>query len=146
MNNLSYSKNGLHLTELFEGDVLHAYKNTNDVWTIGYGHTGPDVHEGLVWTQQQADAALMKDIFWATRVVNALVTASLTQNEFDALVDFVFNVGVGNFKNSTLLSLLNKGDFEGAAAEFTKWSHLGGVQVAGLLRRRLAETQEFQNA
>jgi GH24 family phage-related lysozyme (muramidase) len=74
------------------------------------------------------------------------VKVSVTQNQFDALVDFVFNLGQGKFAGSTLLRGLNAGDFSGAAAEFVKWDHAGGQVVPGLLRRRLAEAQLFQSA
>lgn len=140
---MQYSKNGLCLTEQFEGCKLQAYQDMRGIWTIGYGHTGNDVHEGLVWTKDQAEMALLLDVAWAERVVNHLVTVTLTQPEFDALVDFVFNAGSGNFINSTLLTKLNAGDYNGAATEFDKWDHANGKVVAGLLRRREAETSLF---
>jgi lysozyme len=117
-------------------------------WTIGVGHTGPEVKYGLVWTQDQADAQLLADVAGAVAAVNRLVNVKaaqngFTQNEFDALVDFVFNVGVGNFAGSTMLKLLNSGNDAAAAAEFEKWDMAGGQHVAGLLRRRLAEKAEF---
>jgi lysozyme len=85
------------------------------------------------------------DTLHATNTVNRLVTAPLSQTEFDAVVDLVFNIGSGNFANSTLLKLLNSGDMSNAALEFDKWSHAGGQVVAGLLRRRQAEVQEFNS-
>jgi lysozyme len=93
--------------------------------------------------QAQAEAWLVEDIAWAEGRVNADVHVPLTQGEFDALVDFVFNCGVGNFEHSTLLKLVNAGDMNHAAGEFEKWDHCGGVVVAGLLRRRVAEDAEF---
>jgi len=144
-NNLSYSKAGLSLTESFEGVRLTAYQDQVGVWTIGYGHTGPDVHAGLTITQDQANDLLMGDVSHAVSAVNRLVTVPLTQNQFDALVDFVFNVGIGNFASSTLLRELNASNFTDAAAQFERWSHAGGVVVAGLLRRRQAEARLFQN-
>jgi lysozyme len=146
VNNLSYGKNGLALTQQFEGMRLSAYQDQVGVWTIGFGHTGPDVHAGLTITQDQATALLMKDVASASASVNNLVKVPLTQNQFDALVDFVFNLGQGKFAGSTLLRGLNAGDFSGAAAEFVKWDHAGGQVVPGLLRRRLAEAQLFQSA
>jgi len=86
---------------------------------------------------------LIADTAWAVAYVNHIVTSALSQGEFDALVDFTFNLGVGNFRSSTLLSLVNKGDMADAANEFEKWDKAGGVEVAGLLRRRQAEEQEF---
>lgn len=139
---MEYSKQGIELTERFEGCKLVAYLDSNGIPTIGYGHT-LGVALGDTCTQAQAEQWLYEDIAWAVSVVNHNVKVQLTQGEFDALVDFVFNVGAGNFGGSTLLRLLNQGDFAGAAEEFEKWHHAGGKDVAGLLRRRLAEEDEF---
>ncbi len=140
---MKYSKSGLALTENFESCALVAYKDVKGVWTIGWGHTGILVVEGLTCTQAQADAWLLQDCASAEMAVNRLVRITLTQAEFDALVDFAFNCGIGAFAGSTLLKLLNVGDINGAANEFEKWDHASGKVVAGLLRRRLAEMQEF---
>ena len=144
VNNLSYGKDGTELTEQFEGLRLTAYQDQVGVWTIGYGHTGPDVYPGLTITQNEATSLLLHDVATAAGCVNRLVTVALAQDEFDALVDFVFNLGTQAFAGSTLLRLLNSGDFNGAIGEFAKWDHAGGQVVAGLLRRRLAEAQLFQ--
>lgn len=113
-------------------------------WTIGYGHTGPEVHQGLIWTKDQAEAALRDDIQKAVANVNEWCTRDdITQGEFDALVDFAFNCGVRNLDGSTLLKDVNAGDFAAAAAEFEKWAHAGGQVITGLLRRRLVEKDEF---
>lgn len=143
MNNLRYSKSGLHLTEQFESCKLTAYQDSRGVWTIGYGHTR-DVRAGMTCTQQQAEQWLAEDIAWAESTVNRLVHVPLTAGEFDALVDFVYNVGSGNFAHSALLKLVNNDDLEHAAAEFEKWDKSGGKIVAGLLRRRQDEAQEFR--
>ena len=145
---MEYSKNGLHLTEEFEGLRLTAYPDPGtggNPWTIGYGHTGSDVHPGLTITKEQAEELLMKDIQKAVADVNSKVTTDLTQDEFDAIVDFVFNVGAGNFNNSTLLKKINANDMEGAANEFDKWNLAAGKVMAGLVRRRHAETMLFLN-
>jgi lysozyme len=144
VNNLTYGGQGLALTEQFEGCELTAYQDQVGVWTIGYGHTGPDVVAGLTITQDQAQALLAKDVGSASACVNAVVTVQLSQEEFDALVDFVFNLGAGAFRGSTLLRVLNTGDFAAAAAQFDAWDRAGGAVVAGLLRRRQAETALFQ--
>jgi len=146
VNNLTYSGNGLSLTESFEGLVLTAYQDQVGVWTVGYGHTGSDVTPGLTITQEQAQDLLAQDVSGAVACVNNAVTVSLTQNQFDALVDFVFNLGCGAFTGSTLLRNLNAGDFAGAAAQFNRWDRAGGQVVAGLLRRRQAETALFTAA
>jgi lysozyme len=145
MSNFVYSKSGVTLTEGFEALRLTAYKDIRGRWTIGYGHTGPEVHEGLVWTETQAENALANDILWASRVVNRLVVYPITQNEFDALVDFTYNVGAGDFASSTMLKDLNKGDIKNAALQFDLWDHAGGQVVAGLLRRRETELAEFSS-
>lgn len=142
---MDYSKTGLELTEQFESCRLTAYQDIKGVWTIGWGHVGPEVVEGLVWTQDQADSQLVVDTLRATRAVNQLVTVPLTQSEFDALVDFAFNCGIQALTSSTLLTLLNNSNYAGAANEFAKWDHASGQVVAGLLRRRLAEVQEFNS-
>ena len=141
-----YSKNGLHLTEQFEGCKLTAYPDPGTggaPWTIGYGHTGLEVYPGLTITQEKAEELLMQDTQKAVATVNAKVTGDITQQEFDALVDFVFNVGSGNFAGSTLLKKVNAGDIHGAAAEFEKWDMAAGKHIAGLLRRRHSEANEF---
>lgn len=145
MNNFTYSKDGLHLTELFEGCKLYAYQDLVGVWTLGFGHT-KGVKRGDSCTQAQAEEWLTQDVQEAAHAVNRLVTTPISQNEFDALTDFVFNLGQGSFAGSTLLKLLNAGDHEGAAAQFERWDKAGGVVVAGLLRRRKAEAELFKVA
>ena len=138
------SKSGTQLTESFEGCRFTAYvPRPGDKWTIAYGHTR-GVYEGMTCTQEQADAWLVEDRQLCEDWINAHVSFDLTQHEFDALVDFSFNLGIENLHQSTLLRKLNAGDVEGAAQEFEKWVRAGGVVMAGLVRRRLAEKQEFQ--
>jgi lysozyme len=139
---MQYSKSGETLTESFEGCRLSSYQDQVGVWTIGYGHTR-GVGPGMLCTPAQAEAWLIEDIQWASDTVNKYVTVVITQGEFDALVDFTFNLGANNFWHSTLLKLVNKGDFTAAANEFAKWDRAGGKVVAGLLRRREAEEAEF---
>jgi lysozyme len=142
VNNLTYSKNGLALTELFEGDILTAYQDQNGLWTIGYGHT-TNVHPGMTITKEEAATYLESDVRTAVACVNAVVRVKLTQPQFDSLVDFAFNVGMTNFRHSTLLTEINAGKFPQAIAQFNLWDHCGGVVNAGLLRRRKAEASEF---
>lgn len=118
-------------------------------WTIGYGHTR-NVKPGDKCTKEQADAWAMEDTAIAEADVNShckqLIDAGkMTQGMFDALVDFAFNLGCDSLNKSTLLRLVNTGDFQRAALEFRKWDHAGGVELAGLLERRLAEQQEFES-
>ena len=142
---MNYSDAGLDLTEESEGCRLIAYQDSVGVWTIGYGHTR-GVVSGMTCTQAQAEAWLREDILSAIADVNRLVKVPLTQGEFDALVDFDFNLGGGALRGSTLLRLLNGGDHAGAAEQFERWDRAGGHVLAGLLRRRLAEEAEFKGA
>jgi len=139
----AYSDTGLALTKSFEGLQLSAYPDQGGVWTVGYGHTGPDVHAGLTITRQQADMFLHADLAAAVSCVNRLVTADIAQNQFDALVDFAFNLGCASLARSTLLRYVNAGDFPAAAAQFPLWDHVHGKATPGLLRRRQAEMELF---
>jgi len=140
---MRYSKQGIDLTKQFESCRLVAFKPTpSDPWTLGWGHT-LGVEEGMTCSQGQADQWLLDDVADAENAVNRLVKIGLTQEEFDALVDFTFNVGVNAFQHSTLLAKLNENDVQGAADEFEKWDMAGGQVVAGLLRRRNAERALF---
>lgn len=129
------------LVKKFEGLRLTAYKCPADVWTIGYGHTGKDVVQGLKWTQAQADAALMDDMAVALCDVRKKVTRQLNDNQLAALVSFVFNLGGGAFGGSTLLKKINSGDIAGAGKEFGKWINAGGKPLPGLVKRRSAEAE-----
>ena len=126
----------------FEGLRLEAYKCPADVWTIGYGHANK-VKPGDVITTGEADILLALDVQEAERAVNAYVDVVINQNQFDALVSFVYNLGAGNFKSSTLLKKLNQGDYLGAANEFHRWNKAGGKVLRGLVRRREAEANLF---
>ncbi|EKN8446792.1 lysozyme [Salmonella enterica] len=137
---------GISLIKQFEGCRLNAYPDPatgGAPWTIGYGHTGNDVRPGMVWTQVQADSALISDLAQCERAISRLVKVTLTQNQFDALVSFVFNVGSGNLQSSTLLRKLNSGDYKGGADEFPRWNKAAGKVMAGLTKRRAAERELF---
>lgn len=127
----------------WEGLRLNAYTDSAGVLTIGYGHTGPDVRAGLMWTQAQADAAFDEDTQLARACVESSVTQSLSDQEFGALVSFTFNVGCNAFKSSTLLKKLNAGDYASVPAELSKWVYVTvagkKVQSTGLTNRRNAE-------
>jgi lysozyme len=142
---LAYSSQGYALTKKFEGLRLTAYQDQTGIWTIGYGHTGPDVHSGLTITEPQADALLQSDIAKAAACVHHLVAIPLRQNQFDALVDFVFNLGCGRLHGSTLLRHIHAGEFALAAPQFLLWDHAGSAVVPGLLTRREAERSLFQS-
>ncbi|MNE21980.1 Lysozyme RrrD [compost metagenome] len=112
-------------------------------WTIGWGHTGSDVHEGLVITALHADKLLAQDLLSAERSVNRYAKVELNQNQFDALVSFTFNLGSGNMSTSTLLKKLNDKDFIGASKEFERWNKAKGKVLNGLTRRRKMEAELF---
>lgn len=141
MNNMDYSSAGLAMTCRFEGLELNAYQDPGGVWTIGYGHTGPEVQAGETITMGQAVALLHADMATAIKIVQNAVTIQLTQNQFDALVDFCYNVG--HLVGTTLLVCVNKGDFAGATAQFGLWVHQKGVVLPGLVARRAAEAAMF---
>lgn len=126
----------------FEGLKLEAYKCPAGVWTIGYGHTR-GVIPGDAITEAEAEVFLAEDLEDSEDAVNAYVDVKLNQNQFDALVSFVYNLGAGDFRSSTLLRKLNSGDYLGSANEFKRWNKSGGVVLNGLVRRRAAEANLF---
>lgn len=139
---MKISNNGIDLIKQFEGCRLTAYQDSVGVWTIGYGHT-KGVKNGDSITQAQADAFLRDDVQVAESDVTRLVKVTLSQNQFDALVSFTYNLGVRSLSTSTLLRKLNAGDTKGAADEFLRWNKAGGKVLNGLTRRREAEQSLF---
>jgi lysozyme len=139
---MKISAEGIELIKKYEGCRLKAYRCPAGVPTIGYGHT-LDVRMNQRITQQQADELLCEDLRLVEEQVTLMTTDSVTQNRFDALVSFAFNLGADALSRSTLLRCLLRGDIAGAAAEFDKWIYAGGVILAGLERRRAAEKALF---
>jgi lysozyme len=133
---------GLELIKHFESLALVAYLCPAGVWTIGWGRT-QGVKPGDTCTRAEADAWLLEDVEDFERAVQAMVRVPLTQNQFDALVCFTYNVGTGNLSRSTLLRMLNGGDYAGAAGQFPRWNKGGGKVLPGLVRRRAAEQNLF---
>lgn len=133
---------GRALIKSFEGFRADAYLCPAGVWTIGYGHTG-DVKPGQRVTEHQADAILEYDLDRFERGVADLVDVPLTANQFSALVSFAFNLGLDALERSTLLALLNAGDYQGASRQFARWRIAGGKVLPGLERRRAAERALF---
>lgn len=142
---MKLSERGLDLIKKYEGLRLKAYRDSVGIWTIGYGSTF-NVREGMEVTEKQAEDLLWRDVHVAEVCVNGSVTVPLSQGEFDALVSFVFNLGCGKFRSSTLLRKLNGSDYDGAAAEFARWTRAGGEVLAGLVSRREAEKERFEDA
>lgn len=131
------------IIEHFEGYRDTAYRDGKGVVTIGYGHTG-DVAMGDTCTNEQAVEWLKQDITTAEHDINTMVHAPLNQNQFDALVSFVFNIGAGNFRDSTLLKFLNLGNYTAAAHEFARWVFVAGKTSNGQKERRLKEQLLFE--
>lgn len=156
---MNISEKGIKLIKNFEGCRLEAYKCPANVWTIGYGHTGSTVHQGLKITQAEADSLLKNDLIIHCNNVSKLVKVPLNQNQFDALVSLEYNIGYGNFLHSTLLKMLNSKDYKGAGRRFlfentnakTPEEKYNGCFVfdnkkkvlTGLVRRRKAEQELF---
>jgi len=131
---------GLALIKDFEGLHLTPYLCPSRIWTIGYGHTRT-VRPGMVLTPGEAEQLLREDLQVAEEAVSRLVEVSLNDNQFSALVCFVFNVGEGNLERSTLLRLLNRGWYEQVPAQLSRWNKARGEALGGLARRRAAEAR-----
>jgi lysozyme len=134
---------GFKLLTAFEGCELTAYDDGGGVCTIGYGHTGDDVYPELTISQTEAERLLSGDLEKFESYVEDAVEVQLNDNQFSALVCFCFNVGPGGFGGSTLLRLLNNGNYQGAANQFPRWNKVNGEPWLGLTRRRLAERALF---
>jgi lysozyme len=126
-----------------EGCELVAYRDSGGTWTCGWGSTGPDVKDGVVWTQDQADARLANDVSKCEVSVVKLLNKRLSDKALAALDSFVYNLGSGALASSHLLQCVNNGDYLGAAKAFLSWSHIGQMEVKGLLIRRLEEATLF---
>jgi lysozyme len=140
----SISSKGLDLIKQFEGCELKAYTCPAGVLTVGYGHTGTDVYAGMEVSQAEADDLLKTDTIRFEKAVDKHTNVDLKQCMFDALVSFTLNCGEDAFKNSTLLRLLNAGDYEGASGQFSRWVNGANGPLPGLVRRREAEEALFR--
>ena len=139
---MNTSPKGIALIKEFEGLRLKAYKCPGGVWTIGYGHTA-GVKPGMVITKAQAEEYLKADLIAFERYLNGLGLA-LNQNQFDALISFIYNVGTGNFSNSTLLRKVRANPQDNSIMdEFLRWVYSKGRVLPGLQRRRLAEMKLY---
>ena len=141
---MKISQEGVNLIKHFEGCRLEAYKCPAGVWTIGYGHT-KGVKEGDAIEQEAAEAFLIEDLEAFEQAVARLVKVPLTQQQFDALVSFTFNLGAGNLAASTLLRKLNNYQYAEVPEQMMRWVRAGGQVLDGLVRRRAAEAALFQN-
>jgi lysozyme len=139
------SEKGLALIRQFEGLRLSAYRCSAKIPTIGWGTT-KGVKMGQTITRDEADRLLLEDAQRFADHVAALVKVPLNQNQQDALISFVYNVGPAAFGKSTMLKLINQGLLEDAANQFVRWNKAGGEVLAGLTRRRMAERDLFLRA
>lgn len=127
----------------FEECRLKAYKCPAGVWTIGWGTTGKGIKEGLVITQPTADNMLKAHIMDLSLELTDIFGKKLEQNEFDAIVSFVYNIGMGAFRKSTMCHLLLEGKTAEASKEFERWVYASGKKLPGLVKRREAEKDLF---
>lgn len=145
------SDNGISLIKAFEGFSAHPYKDVVGIWTIGYGSTRingkPVTSSTSIITESRATDLLKDDVRQTEKDISRLIKVKITQNQFDALVSFVYNVGIGNFTSSTMLKLINQGggNSDAVAEQFRRWNKAGGKPVLGLTRRRAAEESYFRS-
>ena len=146
---MKISNNGINLIKQFEGLSLKPYLDAVNIPTIGYGSTYYRDGKKVTLNDKpisQDEANLLLE-YIANKdfgdKINTLVKVELNQNQFDALVSFCYNLGIGNFKSSTLLKKINQADFKGASEEFIKWNKAGGKILDGLTRRRQKEKELF---
>ena len=141
---MNISQEGISLIKKFEGCELEAYQCAAGVWTIGYGST-KDVKEGDTLTQKEADNLLLHEMQEYEGYIKELVKVPLKQNQFDALVSWVFNLGPANLKASTMLKFLNAGDYHLIPSQIKRWNKASGKVLGGLIRRREAEALMFED-
>ena len=140
---MKISAEGLALIKKFEGCELEAYQDAVGVWTIGYGHI-KGVKEGMTITKQQAEEMLLKELVEYENYVLEAVNHQLDQCMFDALVSWTYNLGPSNLNASTMLKVLNAGDYDGVPEQIKRWNKAGGKVLQGLVRRREAEALLFE--
>lgn len=140
----SCNQAGIDLICSSETCKLKAYLCPAGIWTIGWGHTGADVVGGMVITQAEADRLLVADLKRFCDAVNKLARGA-NDNQFSAMVSLCFNIGIGAFRDSTLLKKFTAGDEIGAAAEFSRWNKAKGKVLPGLFIRRAAERHLFES-
>lgn len=139
------SEAGINLIKQFEGFSEKPYDDVVGKKTIGWGHLIKPGESFSTLSDSEATELLVSDLSHAEDCIETFVDVELSQHEYDALVSFIFNLGCGAFKGSTLCRLLNNGDKDGASKQFSRWCKAGGKEVAGLTRRRLAEQALFND-
>lgn len=143
---MNISSRGIELIKQFEGFRGESYPDSNNSWSIGYGHNGElngcEITQGMSITETEATVLLLKDLEHVEKILNNNILVSLTQNQFDALCSLVFNIGAGAFRKSNMLLLLNKKEFYSAADEFLLWDRVG-YKKNYLQSRRQKERELF---
>ena len=145
---MKISQNGIDLIKRFEGCRFNPYRDSIGLWTIGYGHLigdGKSLPSGFnrVFTQKEIDDFLVNDLLHVESGISVLIRVPITQNQFDALCSFCYNLGVGTLQKSTLLKDLNASLWDAAANDILKFHFAGGVSIPGLIKRRQAEHDLF---
>ena len=144
---MKISKNGIAIIIQFEGFSAEAYFCPAGKKTIGYGHVilSGETFDNDKISLGEAHELLAKDIEWVEEAIHESVNVELTQNQYDALCSFIYNVGANAFEKSTLLRLLNSSDYNSAAGQFNRWIYSNGRKLAGLASRRQAESALFSS-
>ncbi|ECB7868775.1 lysozyme [Salmonella enterica subsp. enterica serovar Agona] len=124
-----------------EGVRYKPYRDVVGIWTVCYGHTGNDIMIGKTYTESECKALLNKDLNTVARQINPYIKVPIPETTRGALYSFVYNVGAGNFKTSTLLHKINQGDIKGACEQLRRWTYAGGKQWKGLITRREIERE-----
>ncbi len=124
-----------------EGVRYKPYRDVVGIWTVCYGHTGNDIMIGKTYTESQCKALLNKDLNTVSRQINPYIKVPIPETTRGALYSFVYNVGTGNFRTSTLLRKINQGDIKGACDQLRRWTYAGGKQWKGLMTRREIERE-----
>ncbi len=135
---MQISPQGLELLMAREGKRNEVYRDTQGVPTVGYGHTGPDVRMGEIWTNERIEEAFAQDLQRFEEALNDNITAPIEQNQYDALVSWLYNVGTNWARSATLIQRVNEGNRGGAALEFDKW-HI----PPEIISRRNGEKAQF---
>ena len=143
MTKMKISEEGISLIKNYEGCGLEAYQDSVGIWTIGYGVI-KGVKEGDKINQEEADHLLQEELPEYEGYINDMIKVPLEQCQFDALVCWVYNLGPNNLKDSTLLRILNEGDYNGVPEQIKRWNKAGGTVLAGLVKRRAAEADLFE--
>lgn len=134
---------GRNIIKEFEGFRGSPYMCPAGYLTVGYGHRVKKSEKFGRITMREGEALLVKDLEPVENAIDYLVTAPLSQNQYDALASLIYNIGSGNFMDSTLRKFLNAGDYAQAAGEFTRWVYTGSKRLPGLVARREAEQKLF---